>query len=596
MREQVRMWNKMRGNWNNMRRVLWNRIPRNELEPGAHIYTWRCRGANTKEVHHGIYFDDGNVIHFTQGGLRSYHRICRNCGIQPHIHGVVSSCLDCFLSGGDHDLYLFEYGVSPDLFLLRPGWNTCTPTRADPNHENVRHRAFFLLRNGFVGYHLYIKNSCDFAIYCKTGLIVFTSMNVGRNESSAYILAVTAFVFFALLKSMPLSFTALASGGHGIYSTCRLALDVGARPDVIQVEVDRSAKVLRSASHYLGFPRTIRFFFKPVWVSLMWTIAWLVLGTWSKSRPLVWALAGFKFLYWAIYNRTFHIRWVLTNKIERRQLLPGDHIYTWRGYFYAHHGIYVGKRRGKRKVIHLTRGDAPITPSWSIFHRWWGNGDQITGDRVRICNMRNFLKGGKLYRYDYGVDLDFFIAKSRGGTGTLASSHPPEFVLHRAYFLLENGFGAYNLFHNNCEDFAIYCKTGLLVPSIISLGRSGQISSIFAAICAIISFPYSLLLTDISNFVRGLAVGYVLYSIWRLFSDTGYRRDAQRLRVQELAAFERFISLMFRQLLFTLVPKFICYTILVSTFWFPQHPWAIRTKNCHLDWIITVACMWVVSF
>nr|XP_048328574.1 protein LEAD-SENSITIVE 1-like [Ziziphus jujuba var. spinosa] len=145
--------------------------------------------------------------------------------------------------------------------------------------------------------------------------------------------------------------------------------------------------------------------------------------------------------------------------------------------------------------------------------------------------MRNFLKGGKLYRYDYGVDLDFFIAKSREGTVTLAYSDPPRLVLHRAYFLLKNGFGAYNLFNNNCEDFAIYCKTGLLAPRIID--RSGQIPSVFAAICAIISFPYSLLLTSISNFVGGR-------SIWKLFSDIGYRKDARRVGVQELGAFGRF--------------------------------------------------------
>ncbi|XP_048328571.1 protein LEAD-SENSITIVE 1-like [Ziziphus jujuba] len=146
--------------------------------------------------------------------------------------------------------------------------------------------------------------------------------------------------------------------------------------------------------------------------------------------------------------------------------------------------------------------------------------------------MHNLLKGGKLYRYDYDVDLDFFIAKSRGGTVRIAYLDPPRLVLHRAYFLLKNdGFGAYNLFNNNCEDFAIYCKTGLLSPRIIALSRSGQIASVFAAICAIISFPYSLVLTSISNFVGGLALCYVLYSICRLLSDIGYRKDARRVGV-----------------------------------------------------------------
>lgn len=39
---------------------------------------------------------------------------------------------------------------------------------------------------------------------------------------------------------------------------------------------------------------------------------------------------------------------------------------------------------------------------------------------------------------------------------------PPGVVLRRANRLLVDGFGSYNLFTNNCVDFAIYCKTGRL--------------------------------------------------------------------------------------------------------------------------------------
>ncbi|GAB2215784.1 hypothetical protein Droror1_Dr00020184, partial [Drosera rotundifolia] len=48
---------------------------------------------------------------------------------------------------------------------------------------------------------------------------------------------------------------------------------------------------------------------------------------------------------------------------------------------------------------------------------------------------------------------------SKGGTCTIAQSDPSEMVIHRAMYLLQNGFVNYDVFENNCEDFAIYCKT-----------------------------------------------------------------------------------------------------------------------------------------
>lgn len=47
-------------------------------------------------------------------------------------------------------------------------------------------------------------------------------------------------------------------------------------------------------------------------------------------------------------------------------------------------------------------------------------------------------------------------------------------MVQRANYLFKSGFGNYNLVRNNCEDFAIYCKTGLLIPD--GPGRSGQIA------------------------------------------------------------------------------------------------------------------------
>ncbi|KHN08744.1 hypothetical protein glysoja_032159 [Glycine soja] len=83
-----------------------------------------------------------------------------------------------------------------------------------------------------------------------------------------------------------------------------------------------------------------------------------------------------------------------------------------------------------------------------------------------------------------------FSSKARGGTCTTASSDPTEAVLCRASFLLKKGFGGYHLFKINCEDFAMYCKTGLLVVTDISVGQSGQATSLLAAVDMILILEY----------------------------------------------------------------------------------------------------------
>lgn len=232
---------------------------------------------------------------------------------------------------------------------------------------------------------------------------------------------------------------------------------------------------------------------------------------------------------------------VLSNKIERDQLKPGDHIYSWRlSYLYAHHGIYIGEGQ----VLHFTRGGHEIgtgtvldriilssSPSPPV-----GTQCQICGDQSRLDGVISscidcFLSGGNLYLFEYGVSPVFYLAKARGGTCTLAKSDPPEDVLHRASYLLQNGFGGYNLFKNNCEDFAVYCKTGLLVVTAISVGRSGQAAAFLAATSAVMSSPLRFLTTSVSGLA---AVSYGMYCISRLVSDLGVRRDVVRVPVERL--------------------------------------------------------------
>ncbi|KAJ0609319.1 putative LRAT domain-containing protein [Helianthus annuus] len=88
--------------------------------------------------------------------------------------------------------------------------------------------------------------------------------------------------------------------------------------------------------------------------------------------------------------------------------------------------------------------------------------------------VRKSSRQGKLYRFKYEASREFLVAKLRGGTCTTARSDPPEEVIHRATYLYENGYLEYDLMNNNCEDFALYCKTGLWSNDIGYQGRSSQ--------------------------------------------------------------------------------------------------------------------------
>ncbi|KAF5196797.1 Nc domain-containing protein-like protein [Thalictrum thalictroides] len=234
---------------------------------------------------------------------------------------------------------------------------------------------------------------------------------------------------------------------------------------------------------------------------------------------------------------------VFSNKISREELKEGDHIYSWRtAYIYAHHGIYVGEG----KVIHFTRGAGMEVGTGTFLDNIVVSSSRSPldtpcprcGDLSRLDGVISscidcFLSGGDLYLFHYDVSAVFFLAKARGGTCTLASSDPPADVLHRASYLLQNGFGIYDIFKNNCEDFAIYCKTGLLVFTSLSVGRSGQMASILAAASAIISSPLRFLTTS----VPGLsAVVGGMYCVGRILSDMGMRRDVIKVSVESLVA------------------------------------------------------------
>ncbi|KAL9240736.1 hypothetical protein vseg_014921 [Gypsophila vaccaria] len=234
---------------------------------------------------------------------------------------------------------------------------------------------------------------------------------------------------------------------------------------------------------------------------------------------------------------------VFSNKITKDEIKSGDHIYSWRNaYLYSHHGIYAGDG----KVIHFTRGPGQEVGTGTVLdHVIFSSSSSsdksrdpcpVCGDQSDLSGVISscldcFLWDGELYRFEYDVTAAFFLAKARGGTCTLAPSDPPEDVLQRASYLLEKGFGGYNIFKNNCEDFAIYCKTGLLVVTDLSVGRSGQMTSIVAAISAVVSSPLRFLTTSFSGLA---AVGCGMYCVSRLVSDIGVRRDVMKIPVERL--------------------------------------------------------------
>ncbi|KZV19415.1 N-acylphosphatidylethanolamine synthase-like [Dorcoceras hygrometricum] len=177
-------------------------------------------------------------------------------------------------------------------------------------------------------------------------------------------------------------------------------------------------------------------------------------------------------------------------------------------------GIYIGNG----KVVHFTRGAGHEIGIGTVFDRIIFSaspsdgsgspcprcGDHSSDSGVISSCLECFLSGGELYVFQYGVSPSIFLAKARGGTCTFACSDPADDVLHRAEYLLQNGFGVYQIFKNNCEDFAIYCKTGLLIFTDISVGRSGQAASFIAAATAIVSSPLRFMTTGFTDLWHAL--------------------------------------------------------------------------------------------
>ncbi|KAI3444382.1 hypothetical protein Pfo_001047 [Paulownia fortunei] len=225
---------------------------------------------------------------------------------------------------------------------------------------------------------------------------------------------------------------------------------------------------------------------------------------------------------------------LLTNRVERSEIKPGDHIYTYRAVFaYSHHGIFVGCS----KVVHFTRVETSSSDdAYSLTAQcptFPDCGFRQPNSGVVLSCLDCFLRNGSLYSFEYGVSPSVFLAKVRGGTCTTAASDPAETVIHRAMYLFQNGFGNYDVFQNNCEDFALYCKTGLLTVDRLGVGRSGQASSVIGApLAALLSSPLKLLMPSPVG-VATMTAG--MYCMSRYATDIGVRTDVIKVAVEDLA-------------------------------------------------------------
>ncbi|XP_058092907.1 protein LEAD-SENSITIVE 1-like [Magnolia sinica] len=159
---------------------LSNKIDGSELQPGDHIYSWRKLKTY---AHHGIFVGEDKVIHFTSSKADSGYsstatvsknvskkKPCTKCGYDGKA-GVIETCLDCFLKGGE--LYRYGYNISRRR-LMFTRFGTCTSVSCGPVEDTLR-RAYDYLKNGYITDYSFLEKNCeDFAVNCKTGLTVPT--------------------------------------------------------------------------------------------------------------------------------------------------------------------------------------------------------------------------------------------------------------------------------------------------------------------------------------------------------------------------------------------------------------------------------------
>ena len=128
-----------------------------------------------------------------------------------------------------------------------------------------------------------------------------------------------------------------------------------------------------------------------------------------------------------------------------RKLKLGDIVFCQRGNIlfgdkYQHYGVYAGYK----KIIHYIKGD-------SLFD-----------GRIAETSIEEFCDGDTLYIAEDDTLLSIF-----QDAGVAESFYGPRETVQRARSKI--GKGGYNLLTHNCEHFAIWCKTGLMESTQLSI-------------------------------------------------------------------------------------------------------------------------------
>ena len=144
-------------------------------------------------------------------------------------------------------------------------------------------------------------------------------------------------------------------------------------------------------------------------------------------------------------------------KRVKHSLSPGDHIYCNRDKaadLYSHHGIYVGDG----KVIHFASDSSQAG---------YPRKDSIDSRFIRI--MRGTLSGFKgsdtleIVEYNSEMSVKERVELETGSCHRVDAMPRDETLKVAEYFVERSDlWDSYNLYSNNCENFACFCKTGLL--------------------------------------------------------------------------------------------------------------------------------------
>lgn len=166
---------------------------------------------------------------------------------------------------------------------------------------------------------------------------------------------------------------------------------------------------------------------------------------------------------------------LIFHDVSKCDLKPGDHIYCYRNVgIYNHHGIYIGEE--DCKVIHLS-GSMKV---WILFYYskqqyFFFFQKKFDSPSIRSCTLEEFLEGAQLRLVAY--DASFLEARfKRGEAVHTMKCDPASVVIGRAKYYLDNPeeWADYNLVLNNCETFAVYCKTNVRISKQTFRGIVGD--------------------------------------------------------------------------------------------------------------------------